>query len=102
MGLAPHEKTLWRNFSYLALGSIVLFLVIPSSTAVDRLLLYAFPLQMLVLSRFPLAASPTQGTRILLTVGILCYLASTLYVFLSFGVNAFAYIPYKLLPVFSL
>jgi hypothetical protein len=101
MGLAEHEKTLWRNFTYLALGSIVLFAVIPSSTAVDRLLLYAFPLQILVLARFPLVAAVTQGGRLILTLGILVYLALIQYVFLSFGVNADYYIPYKFYPLFG-
>ncbi|HEY7809911.1 MAG TPA: EpsG family protein [Allosphingosinicella sp.] len=101
MGLQEHEKTLWRNFSYLAFFCILLFVVVPSSTAVDRLLLYIYPLQMLVLSRLPMAATPKQGGRILLTSGILCYLAATLFVFLSYGVNAYAYIPYKMIPVFE-
>ena len=51
--LTDQERSLWRNFSLLAVASVPLVFVVTSTTALDRLLLYAFPLQIMVLAWLP-------------------------------------------------
>ena len=51
------ELRLWRNFSLVTVGLLILLLTLPSSTAVDRLSLYVVPLQFAVWARVPAAAA---------------------------------------------
>jgi hypothetical protein len=88
----PHERSLWRNFSIAALLTLPLYLIVPSSTALDRLVLYLFPLQIRVLSWVP---SIARGAKGLMTFAILAYLAAQVFVFLSYAVNRDAYLPYR-------
>ena len=96
--LEPQERTLWRNFSLLAVFSIPILFVIPSSTVIDRLLLYAFPMQMFVFSTVPYIFANKQIQRFLLIFLIMLYLAAVLFVFLNFADNRLGYIPYRFWP----
>jgi hypothetical protein len=88
------ERTLWRNFSLLAILSLPLLFVVQSSTALDRLLLYAFPLQIMMLAWLPyLFRGAVQQKGIILA--ILCYLGAQQYVFLNFATHAHRFIPYR-------
>jgi hypothetical protein len=97
--LEPHMRTLWRNFSLLAVASLALLPLVPSSTVIDRLLLYIYPLQMFVLSAFPYATARKPSERTFIVIGIVAYLGAILYVFMSFGVNREPYIPYRFWPL---
>lgn len=91
---ADRERTLWRNFSLLAVASVPLLFIIQSTTALDRLLLYAFPLQIMMLAWLPyMFRGRVQQTGVILT--ILLYLALQQYVFFNYAANAYAYIPYR-------
>jgi hypothetical protein len=92
--LANHERSLWRNYSLFALVAIVVAILYPTSTALDRTLIYLFPLQIFVLSMIPYV-SP-RGSPVLPIAAILFYLGAILFVFLHFGVNAESYIPYRI------
>lgn len=93
--LEPHEAKLWRNISLCTLGLIILVLVVPSSTAVDRFLLYLFPLQFVVLSRLPkLFTAERQGVG-QITLLVIAYAALVQVTFLMFGTFASYYIPYR-------
>lgn len=92
---SDHERRLWRNFSLLTFGLAAILLFVPSSTAVDRLLLYLFPLQLVVLSRVPLALGRERQAAGQLTWGIIVYSAAIQAVFLLFGVAAAGYVPYR-------
>jgi hypothetical protein len=85
---------LWRNFSFCTLALVLLALVIPSTTAVDRFLLYLFPLQFAVLGRLPLALVPERSPSFV-TVAVIGYAAAVQIVFLSFGTFASYYVPYR-------
>ena len=93
--MSDHESRLWRNFSLLTFGLALLLLVVPSTTAVDRLLLYLFPLQLVVLSRVPRILSGEQQGAGQLTWAISLYAAAIQAVFLLFGVAAAGYVPYR-------
>ena len=98
---SPHMKVLWRNLSWLALACVPLLLLLPSSTAVDRLALYAIPLQMYVLGRLPMAANPSPRAYTSWALMIVGYLALIQYVFLYHSSHREAWDPYKIYPIFS-
>ena len=97
IGMAPHERSLWTNYSLFALAAMALAVAYPTSTALDRMLIYTFPLQILTLSLIPFV-SPKE-TPVLPILAIILYLSAILFVFLNFGVNAPAYIPYRMYPL---
>ena len=73
--------------------SIPLFFLVPSTTSLDRLLLYVYSLQI-----FSLAMLPYTNLRVrpvLVILGIVAYFEITMWVFFNFAVNADAYIPYR-------
>ena len=93
--MEEHQAKLWRNFSLCTLALIALLIVIPSSTAVDRFLLYLFPLQFIVLSRVPSALSHSRVGAGQLTLTVIAYAAVVQVVFLQFGTYSRYYIPYR-------
>lgn len=94
-GFPPGEERLWRMFSYAAIGFLVLLLVLPSSTVVDRLALYIFPLQLAVLSRVPHALrSEGLGRAVVIAY---CFLVQ--FVWLNFASHAEYWVPYQLFPM---
>jgi hypothetical protein len=93
--MEEHERRLWRNFSLLTFGLAAILLFVPSSTAVDRLLLYLFPLQLVVLSRVPLVLGRERQAAGQLSWAIIVYSAAIQAVFLLFGVAAAGYVPYR-------
>lgn len=90
-----HERSLWRNISILTLGLVAFLIVVPSSTAIDRFLLYLFPLQFAVLSRLPTMLSHGRQSAGQLTILVIAYAAVVQLVFLEFGTFASYYIPYR-------
>ena len=94
MQFTETEWKLWRNFSLASVGFLILLLVIPSSTAVDRMSLYMMPLQIAVLSRIPLALNSSLGGRAV----VLTYLASVEFVWLNFAQHAHFWVPYQFYP----
>ena len=94
IALPPHERSLWRNYSLFALAAIVAAIMFPTSTAIDRTLIYLFPLQIFTLSLVPYVSQ--RGTPVLPIAAILLYLSAILFVFLNFGVNSVGYIPYRI------
>jgi hypothetical protein len=73
----------------------VLVVLVPSSTAVDRFLLYLFPLQFFVLSRMPRALAETRNSAAQLTGLVIGYAALVQITFLFFGTFSTAYLPYR-------
>lgn len=93
--LDDHQTRLWRNISGATLVLVMLVLVIPSSTAVDRFLLYLFPLQFMVLSRLPKLLTAGRGGEGQLTLMVVGYAALVQATFLLFGTYASSYLPYQ-------
>lgn len=93
--LEEHQAKLWRNMSLATLALAPLLLIIPSSTAIDRFLLYLFPLQFVILSRVPSALGHDGRANAQFTFMVVGYAALVQAVFLVFGKFAQAYIPYQ-------
>ncbi len=98
--LPRHQFRLWRNFSIYALALVPLFFVFPSSTAIDRFLLYLFPLQLAVWGRVPTLLSEEGQSAEQYGVLVAAYSALVLTVFLNFGTFAEQYVPYKAVQLF--
>lgn len=91
--LEPHERTLWRNYSIASLISIPLFFLVPSTTSLDRLLLYIYSLQIFSLGMLPYANLRVRPALVI--IGIIGYFGITMWVFFNFAQNAESYIPYQ-------
>ncbi|WP_426267163.1 EpsG family protein [Sphingomonas sp. LHG3443-2] len=90
-GFSETEEKLWRNFSLVAIGSAIALAISPSSTAVDRIALYLLPIQFVVLARIP----GTLVQRGFGTVLVSAYSAAVLFTWLTFGVHAQHWLPYR-------
>ena len=91
LGFSDRERRIWFLHSLAAFALLVLLLVLPSSTAVDRLALYIMPLQMAVLSRVPNVVGSRQGT-----VLVVLYSLAIQFVWLNFADHAEFWLPYKI------
>lgn len=88
------QRLLWRNIALVSLGLACLLLIVPSSTAIDRFLLYLFPLQLVVAGDLPIIVPEGRG-RLPLTMAVVSYAAAVQLAFLVFGTFASAYVPYE-------
>ncbi len=70
LGFSDRERRIWFYHSVAAFALLVLLLVLPSSTAVDRLALYVMPLQIAVLSRAPIVFGVRLGTILVLSYSL--------------------------------
>jgi hypothetical protein len=89
------ERRLWRNMSFAAIASLILFFVMESSTVLDRLALYVIPLQLLVFSRAPYVLATSRGGRVQILLVIIFYSALVQYVWLNYATHAQSWIPYQ-------
>ena len=94
-GFGEHERGLWRNISIVTLALVGFLVVVPSSTAIDRFLLYLVPLQFVVLSRLPSALDERRQSVGQVTLLVIAYAAAVQFTFLQFGTYANYYIPYR-------
>lgn len=96
--LPKAERSFWTMMSILAFVFIGLFLVSPSSTAVDRLALYWIPLQLFVFSRLPDVFGRPGAANSTWVFLILLFYATVQAVWLLYATNAFGWLPYKFFP----
>lgn len=97
--MSAPEMRLWTYMSWCGLFFVVLFLVSPSSTAIDRMALYFIPLQLVVYSRLPAALCGRSGNYSLYVLGLIFYSAAILFVWLNYSEYADNWIPFKLYPL---
>lgn len=90
---SPRDRRIWFFHSVAAFGLLFLLLVLPSSTAVDRLALYIMPLQIAILSRMPIALGTRQGALV-----VVAYSSAVLFIWLNYAVNANYWVPYRFFP----
>jgi hypothetical protein len=98
-GFTADEGRLWRSLSLVSLVLLALYYLSPSSTAVDRIALYALPLQLVVFSRLPdVLGTPQRSNQDWIAL-IALYYAAVLFVWLNYAVHAFAWLPYRFYPL---
>ena len=97
--ITESQRRMWRYFSIATIGTVALLIVLPSSTAVDRIALYLIPLQLFVFSRLP-SVFPQAGGRPngQLMVLVLAYSALIQFVWLNYANHAEYWVPYKFWP----
>jgi hypothetical protein len=94
-GFDDRERKVYRYFSYAAVFFPIALILSPSSTAIDRLALYVLPLQLVILSRVPMAYRlPGFGTFL-----VIAYSALILFGWLSFAKHAEYWLPYQHYPI---
>ena len=96
--LSPEQLPFWTWMAWSALLFIVLLIVSPSSTAVDRVALYWIPLQLFVLSRLPNALGQRAGKNAAWVYVVVAYSAAVHFVWLVYADTAFAWLPYQFYP----
>ena len=96
--LSPEQRSFWAWMAWGALGFVVLLIVSPSSTAIDRVALYWIPLQLFVLSRLPSALGQSQGKNAGWVYAVVAYSAAVYFVWLVYADTAFAWLPYQFYP----
>jgi hypothetical protein len=96
--LPKDEQKFWALVSIGALAFIVLLLISPSSTAVDRVALYWIPLQIYVFSRLPDALGRPGSLNMGWTLTIVLYYTLVLFVWLVFAVHSTGWLPYRFYP----
>lgn len=75
---------------------VVLLVVSPSSTAVDRMALYLLPVQMLIYGSLPSALSKSASQQAV-AAALVLYSFLVMIVWLNFAVNAPAWLPYQIM-----
>ena len=94
------ERRLWLLFALISLALFGVFLVSPSSTAVDRIALYMLPLQLVVFSHAPDALGEESDTDVSVPVlGVVAYYALVQFVWLNFADHAHLWLPYRFYPL---
>ena len=96
LAFVPEEEPMWRNFSVAAIALTILYFLVPSSTAIDRVALYVLPLQLAVFSRFPLLL----GDRILGRGLVVMLSLAVQFVWLNYATHAPAWLPYRMVVPF--
>ena len=94
LSLPTQEYHLWLAISALSLDCVAGLKLIPSSTVVDRIALYAIPIQLFVGSSFPDMRLLRVDKRIII-FSIVAYAVSIQFVWLFFAKTAFAWLPYQ-------
>lgn len=99
--LAPKQKRFWVFISILTLGFFGLIFIIPNSTtAIDRILLYLVPLQIMVLSHLPSVFGRPRNRNPFWVYSIIGYNGMILFGYLLYGVHRDNWIPYQFYPWF--
>ncbi len=96
-GFPKSEDRLWYYFSIGSLAALVMLLISPSSTAVDRVSIYLMPLQLVVLARLPFVYTG----RSFGTVLVVGFSLAVQFVWLNFAAHADHWLPYQIYPLFE-
>lgn len=91
---APQDRTLWLA-SWVALGLLGMALVMPASTAIDRVGLYLLPLQMAVWAVLPSAFEGRPVLQRALVVAVLAAYGTMLLAWLHLSPFARFWVPYR-------
>lgn len=94
----PNIRGFWVWMAWFALLFVVILMLSPSTTAVDRVALYWIPLQIFVLSRLPDAFGSPGRRNPVWVASIVTYSATVMLGWLVFADMAHAWLPYRFYP----
>jgi hypothetical protein len=94
------ERRLWLLFALISLALFGVFLISPSSTAVDRIALYMLPLQLVVFAHLPDVLSEESETDVSVPLlGVLGFYGLVQFVWLNFAIHSTGWLPYRFYPL---
>lgn len=96
--LSREQQSFWTWMSLSAIAFVLLLIVSPSSTAVDRLALYWIPLQLFVWSRVPDILRLPGRRRLPWIYTVCAYSATVQLIWLVFADNSSGWLPYQFYP----
>lgn len=91
LGFDRQEHATWRLFALASLSMVPLLILLPSSTAVDRVALYLLPIQLAVIPRLLRGL----GTEMFGKLALVLYCFLIQFVWLNFAAHARYWIPYQ-------
>ncbi len=95
LGFEPYQKSFWTFNASLSFVAVLALFLLSASSGVDRISLFLIPLQMVVLSRLPLALSGSHKPVLSVTLGVFAYCFAIQFVWLNFADNANSWLPYS-------
>lgn len=93
--LEEQEEKIWKWFSYFSILLFLLFFLTDANTALDRIALYAIPIQLVVFSYLPDIFKIGGHFNKLIILIIIFYYLLALLVWINFAAHSFAWIPYN-------
>lgn len=95
--MAPdeHIRRIWTWVAFAALATVLLLIISPSSTAIDRVALYFIPVQLFVFSRLPDLGGRDRAITATNTFGVIAFYGLVQAVWLNFAVHASYWLPYR-------
>lgn len=93
--LAASELSLWVWFARFSVVLMLIVLLTPATTAVDRIGLYLLPLQLVVFAHLPDSLGLRARGKELVVFCIVAYYALVHFVWLTFATHARYWIPYR-------
>jgi hypothetical protein len=100
-GFSELAEKVWRNFAVASFVLLFLLFATPSSTAIDRMALYLIPLQLVIFSHLPNVFGKGGSQNGQVVLGVIVYSALVQLVWLTQGVFAELWLPYKVFPLFG-
>jgi len=97
--LDSKTKNYWLSMAWTAFIFIPIFMFSPSSTAVDRVFLYWYPLQLYIFARLPDAFGIVGQPNLFWVVLIILYSISVMMVWLLFANFSSYWLPYRFYPL---
>ncbi len=92
--LERDEELIWKSISIYSLSLLGLVFILPSSTVVDRLALYALPIMIFTLSKLP-ELKLVKIRKINLNLIVVTFSCLTQFVWLNYAANAQDWMPYN-------
>ncbi len=95
IALPPRGKRFWLVVSWLIIALTVAYAVSPSSTAVDRVVLFMAPIQVLIFGYFPTLFRVNRSSGPVLAMIVILYSAMVQYTWLNYASNASYWLPFS-------
>jgi hypothetical protein len=99
--LLYNEQRIWWWIALVAITLLLIYPIVPSSTALDRLGLFLIPLQLVIFSHLPDAIGRTGKNNPDWVFIILIYCVAVQFVWLNFASHAYLWLPYQFYPFVS-
>mgnify|MGYP000007999952 CR=1 FL=1 len=97
--LIENEQRIWRWVAIAAIALFLVYQVVPSSTALDRLGLFIIPLQLVVFSHLPDVFGRAGRSNVVWVLPVIFYYGIVQFVWLNFANHAPAWLPYQFYPL---